>query len=76
MNNLLKLLKIREEARASHDYMGMINTSGLDYEELIKLSCKYKLALDAYIKADKEYQEAINSLSTDELMSISNGFKE
>jgi hypothetical protein len=42
----------------------------LDYEERLKADARYRLAADANHSAESDYQNAINALSSEELLAL------
>lgn len=49
--------------------LGMQNTP-TDAEDQLKAAAQYRLVYDAWFVAQKEYQDAVNALSADELMAL------
>lgn len=50
--------------------LGMMNAYGLDAEQRLKQDAAYKLANDAWAKAELAYQNAIRNLTPQELANI------
>jgi hypothetical protein len=66
-DQILDLAQARAKARTRLQALGMMNAAGRSLEEEVAASAQYQLAADAAAKADRDYQDAIRSLSAAEL---------
>ena len=69
MTDIKDLNQRRAEALEIYNVLGMVNVPN-DYSERIKLDAHYRLALDAYHRANDEYQKALDAMTTDELIAL------
>lgn len=70
--NIRELAERRAAAQLHFNALGMAN-SPTDVEGQLMASARYRLAWDAYQAAERDYNAAINKLSTDQLIALSNG---
>lgn len=70
MNKIKELAETRARAAQYVQGLGAMNAYGRTPEEEIAASARYRLAQDAWMKAETDYREAIAGLSADELMSL------
>ena len=54
----------------------MMNACGLSSEERLKADAQYRLAHDAWMKAEADYRHAINAMNAREIAALSRGHKE
>jgi len=69
MSDINKLNQRRAEALEIYKTLGMANVP-TDYSERVKQDARYRLALDAYWRAEGDYQKALDAMTTDELIAI------
>ena len=69
MSDINKLNQRRAEALEIYNALGWANIP-TDYTARVKLDARYRLALDAYRRAESDYQKALDAMTTDELIAI------
>ena len=67
---ILELNERRCQAQEHVHMLGMMNTP-VDYDAKIAADARYKLAKDAWMRAEAEYQKELARLSTDALFGLS-----
>lgn len=72
MPTIQELNLIRTQLQQRVHYMGMSNMP-TDPEERLRSSAAYQLAQDAWIRAEREYNAALASMSSDELYALVQG---
>lgn len=70
MSRIKELAETRAKAAQYVQNLGMMNTYGRTPDEEIAASAQYRLAQDAWMKAEADYRDAIAGLSAEELMSL------
>lgn len=73
MADVKELAEKAARARRDYDLMSATNVDGMAAEDLVALDARVKLVYDAYVKADSAYRQAIEALSSDELLALANG---
>jgi hypothetical protein len=68
-NRILELAQAKAQAENFVNMLGMVNTP-TDLNERIASDARYRLAVDAAMKADAEYREAISNLTPGELQEL------
>ena len=68
---VIELAKARSAAMQQYAFLQACNTP-TDYVERVALDARYKLTEAAFFKADRAYQDAINSLTADQLSAAAN----
>lgn len=63
-------LNERRAMAAMHMKALGIQNAPIDAEGQLKAAARYRLAYDAWFVAEKEYQDAVNALSAEELMAL------
>lgn len=71
MTTLQELAERRAAAAAHYRNLGMMNAAGRTPEEQLAGDAAYRLAYDAMIRTETEYQDAVAKLSTEELVALS-----
>jgi hypothetical protein len=69
MTDIYELNRKRAEAAETLSNLAQMNTP-TKYEERMAANAAYRLALDASTRAEADYREAMNRLSTDELIAL------
>lgn len=69
MRNVHELNRKRAEARAYFNTLAMTNTPD-DADARLASDMRYQLASDALAKAEREYSDAIQSLTADEMLAL------
>lgn len=70
--NIRELNERRANSRLLMEALSMMNVPS-DPEERLRADARYRLACDAYERTEREFQQAINALSTDDLVRLSGG---
>ena len=74
MTRLEELNIARLKAGALWERLGAMNTP-TKYEDRLASAASYRLAHDAWIRAEREYGEELQRISTDDLMRIAMGIE-
>lgn len=69
MTDINELNSRRAKAALHVEILGYANQPS-DLEDRLKADARYRLAEDAHQRAEREYQDAIARLSTDELIEL------
>jgi hypothetical protein len=69
MSDIKDLNQRRAEALEIYNALSLVNVP-TDYAARVKLDVRYRLALDAYRRAESDYQKALDAMTTDELIAI------
>ncbi len=67
--DIYELNKRRAEAQAHVYYLGMMNQP-VDPDKRIAADAAYRLATDALMRAEVDYQRALASMTTEELIAL------
>ncbi len=67
MTDIVKLAEASAAAARYYQLLGMQNTYGQTAEDRVASAARYRMAQDAWMKADQEYRDAVAKLSADEL---------
>lgn len=70
MSNIQDLAMKRAAAKQALDCLGMAAVPFGDPERALAQDARYRLVADAAYKADREYRDAIENLSADELTAL------
>jgi hypothetical protein len=70
MKTIQELNETRTRLQQQVNMSGAQNVAQMTAAERLASHANYKLLVDAYMKAEGEYQAAINSLSADELAAL------
>jgi hypothetical protein len=73
--NEMTIQELNERRAAAAFRLQCIGTANMPtkIEDRLKGDAAYRLAQDASQRAEKEYADALNALSTDELVALANG---
>ncbi len=69
MPSIQELNERRAAAALTVQMLGTVNVP-TDYDERLKLDARYRLAVDASQRAERDYQSALNAMSSDELLAL------
>lgn len=69
MPTIRELNQRRSEAALWVKMLGMVNQP-IDYEERLKLDARYRLAMDASQRAEREYNAALAAMSSEYLIAL------
>lgn len=69
MPTIHELNERRAAAALSVQMLGMVNQP-LDYAERLKLDARYKLAIDALMRAEQDYNVALALMPSEELLAL------
>lgn len=75
---MLDVVKLAEASAKAAEYLrtlGMQNVYGQTAEERAASSAQYRLAHDAWFKAEMDYRNAINGLSAEQLSALASDNK-
>ena len=67
--DIRELNKLRIAARSRVNALGMRNQP-VDYDKRLAADAQYALSYDAWMKAERDYRDAMSRMTTDELMAV------
>lgn len=70
MTDIVELARNRAAAAEVVRALGQVNAYGRTPEEQVAASARYRLAADALMKANQEYEDGIASMSADDLRKL------
>lgn len=71
MSRIRELAEVRARAAQYVQNLGMSNAYGRTLDEQVAADARYRLAHDAWMKAETDYREAIAALSVEDLLRLS-----